>query len=171
MDDWIHTGDVAEIDSCRSIKIVDHVKVNFSCLTGQCGRRWSLIFHLSSSNNNCRGIMKLAQGEYVALEKIENLYSSTPIVAQIYVHGDSLQSFLVAVLVPDPIQLAGIAGSLTGTKVSPENNPALAAACKDERVVSHILSTLTKVADQSGLKGYASVIFSFGPCWMTFMLS
>jgi long-chain acyl-CoA synthetase len=106
-----------------------------------------------------QNIMKLAQGEYVALEKIENLYSSTPIVAQIYVHGDSLQSFLVAVLVPDPIQLAGIAGSLTGTKVSPENTPALAAVCKDERVVSHILSILTKVADQSGLKGYAAVIF------------
>jgi len=107
--------------------------------------------------------MKLAQGEYVALEKIENLYSSTPIVAQIYVHGDSLQSFLVAVLVPDPIQLAGIAGSLTGIKVSAENTPALAAACKDERVVSHILSILTEVADQSGLKGYVAVPFHLNP--------
>lgn len=103
--------------------------------------------------------MKLAQGEYVALEKIENLYSSTPVVAQIYVHGDGLQSFLVAVLVPDPIQLARIAASLGVTKVSPENTPALAAACKDERVVSHILSILTNVADQSGLKGYVAVSF------------
>lgn len=98
--------------------------------------------------------MKLAQGEYVALEKIENLYSSTPLVAQIYIHGDSLQSYLVGVLIPDPVQLSGIVATVTGKNISPEDTAALSLACKDDRVIAHVLGLLTKVAHQNGLKGY-----------------
>src|SRR5690348_11108498 len=101
--------------------------------------------------------MKLAQGEYVALEKIENLYSSNPIVAQIYVHGDGLQSYLVAVFVPDAVQLSNIALSVTKKKIAPEDTAALSAVCNDERVVSHILGVLTKVAHHNDLKGYVSI--------------
>lgn len=36
-------------------------------------------------------IFKLAQGEYIAPEKIENIYIRSEPVSQIYVHGDSLQ--------------------------------------------------------------------------------
>lgn len=36
-------------------------------------------------------IFKLAQGEYIAPEKIENIYISSPYVSQIFVHGESLQ--------------------------------------------------------------------------------
>lgn len=36
-------------------------------------------------------IFKLAQGEYIAPEKIENIYTRSDPVAQIFVHGDSLQ--------------------------------------------------------------------------------
>lgn len=36
-------------------------------------------------------IFKLAQGEYIAPEKIENIYVRSSAVAQVYVHGDSLQ--------------------------------------------------------------------------------
>jgi Long-chain acyl-CoA synthetases (AMP-forming) len=99
--------------------------------------------------------MKLAQGEYVALEKIENLYGASPVVGQIYVHGDSLQSYLLAIVIPDPVQLATIVSSLTGARVKPDDFETLLKACKDERVNKHFLTTLTQEAKRNGLKGCA----------------
>jgi len=142
----MHTGDVGEIDSCGRIKIVDRVKVNHILM-------WRVSYNVNTNYNFSQNIMKLAQGEYVALEKIENLYSSTPLVAQLYVHGDGLQSYLIAVLIPDPVQLAGIVTSVTGQKVAAEDSAALQSACHDERVVGHVQKILNKVGQQNGLKG------------------
>ena len=36
-------------------------------------------------------IFKLAQGEYIAPEKIENIYQRSEPIAQVFVHGESLQ--------------------------------------------------------------------------------
>lgn len=126
---WLHTGDVGEIDSAGRVKIIDRVK----------------------------NIMKLSQGEYVALEKIENAYGGLPVVAQIYVHGDSLQSYLLAVVVPDPIHLASIVSNIQGRRVSPDDGAALAAACKDNRVIAHMLNVVRKEAKRHGLKGFETI--------------
>jgi long-chain acyl-CoA synthetase len=128
-DGWVHTGDVAEIDSVGRLKIVDRVK----------------------------NIMKLAQGEYVALEKIENLYSTSPVVQQIYVHGSGLESYLIAVVVPDPLKLAAAASSITGRKVSDQDIAALENACKDDRINQWFLNELTKEAKRAGLNGFEIV--------------
>ena len=97
--------------------------------------------------------MKLSQGEYVALEKIENLCSSSPLVAQLYVHCEGLQSYLVGVLVPDPVQFATLS-ELNGKKIAPEDITALSAACRDEHVIALILTLLGKVAEHNGLKWF-----------------
>lgn len=47
--------------------------------------------------------MKLAQGEWVIPTKIENVMEGHPRVNQCFVYGDSLSSFLVAVIVPSPL--------------------------------------------------------------------
>ena len=101
--------------------------------------------------------MKLSQGEYVALERIENTLSATPIIAQIFVYGQSLQSYLLAVVIPDPVNLARIASPILGKEIASTDTAALDEAVKDQRVVKAILDTLTKESAKSGLKGYEYV--------------
>ena len=98
--------------------------------------------------------MKLSQGEYVALERIENVYAACPVVQQIYVHGDSLQSYLVGIVVPDPVVLARVASEVWKKGVSERDLGVLDEAVKDERVVKTVLGMLTKDGVRYGLKGY-----------------
>ena len=87
--------------------------------------------------------MKLSRGEYVALGRIENVLSAAPIIAQIFVYGHSLQSYLLAVVVPDPINLARIASPILGKEIAGIDTAVLDEAVKGERVVKAILD-LTK---------------------------
>jgi len=45
-------------------------------------------------------VLKLAQGEFVTLAKLEAEFGNSPLVRQIYVYGNSAQPYLVAVVVP-----------------------------------------------------------------------
>lgn len=72
-DGWYKTGDIASVDERGRFYIIDRKK----------------------------NIFKLSQGEYVAPEKIENILIQSPFVAQVFVHGESLESVLVCVVVPD----------------------------------------------------------------------
>ncbi|THH29715.1 hypothetical protein EUX98_g4475 [Antrodiella citrinella] len=127
---WFHTGDVGELDSKGRFKIIDRVK----------------------------NIMKLAQGEYVAVERIETMYSASPVVAQLYVHGDSLQSYLVAVLVPDPVQLASIASIVLKARVVPDDHGRLGQAIADPQVVDALFTELAKEGNKNDLKGYEHIV-------------
>jgi fatty acid CoA ligase FadD9 len=59
-------------------------------------------------------VLKLAQGEFVTLAKLEAVFGNSPLVRQIYVYGNSSQPYLLAVVVPTDVNAskAAIAESL-----------------------------------------------------------
>ena len=58
-----------------------------------------------------KNIFKLQQGEYVAAEKVENLYMKCPLFAEIFIHGESTESFAIAIGVPHQKALIEFASS------------------------------------------------------------
>ncbi|KAK6202891.1 long-chain-fatty-acid CoA ligase [Scheffersomyces amazonensis] len=92
-DGWFYTGDVARIDAT-------------------CGNRLYII-------DRVKNFFKLAQGEYITPEKIENTYlSQFPFVQQLYVHGDSLKTFLVGIVGLDPATIDGYISRRFKDKIS-----------------------------------------------------
>ncbi|KIJ44209.1 hypothetical protein M422DRAFT_30387 [Sphaerobolus stellatus SS14] len=126
---WLHTGDIGEIDSAGRLRIIDRVK----------------------------NIMKLAQGEYVALEKVENAYSGSPCISQIFVHGDSLKDHLIAVIVPDAEHVCNLVKRLHGHTIHVTDEKAVAEAIRDLKVKSALFEEINKQGKKSGLKGFESV--------------
>jgi len=52
--------------------------------------------YLDRRNN----VLKLSQGEFVTVAKLEALFGDSPLVRQIFVYGNSARSYLLAVIVP-----------------------------------------------------------------------
>ncbi|KAF9164364.1 Long chain acyl-CoA synthetase 7 peroxisomal [Actinomortierella ambigua] len=119
-DGWAHTGDVGAWDDKGRLVVIDRVK----------------------------NIFKLAQGEYIAPEKIEAILSKHYLVAQTFVYGDSLKSTLVGVIVPDAETLKDWANENgLGSKTFEE-------LCKEKKVKETLLKELTQFGRESDLKGF-----------------
>ena len=72
-DGWLHTGDIGMWNADGSLSIVDRKK----------------------------NIFKLAQGEYVSPESVEGIVAACKWVGQVWVYGNSFESYVVAIVVPD----------------------------------------------------------------------
>lgn len=46
-------------------------------------------------------IFKLSQGEYIVPQRVEGAYKQSPLLAQVFIYGDSARSYLVGVAVPE----------------------------------------------------------------------
>ncbi|BCO68774.1 carboxylic acid reductase [Mycobacterium intracellulare] len=78
-------------------------------------------------------VLKLAQGEFVTLAKLEAVFGNSPLIRQIYVYGNSSQPYLLAVVVPTEEALA-------------DNDL--------ESLKPKIADSLQKVAKETGLQSY-----------------
>ncbi|KAJ4900675.1 hypothetical protein Rs2_14626 [Raphanus sativus] len=119
-DEWLHTGDIGLWLPGGRLKIIDRKK----------------------------NIFKLAQGEYIAPEKIENVYTKCRFVSQCFIHGDSFNSSLVAIVAVDPDVMKDWASS-EGIKY--EN---LGQLCKDPKVRKAVLTEMDIVGREAQLRGF-----------------
>lgn len=129
-DGWFHTGDICEIDSLGRFKIIDRKK----------------------------NVLKLAQGEYISPERIENVYlGSTTLFQMAYVHGDPQKSFLVAVLGIDPVPFATFAGKILKRQISATDLVALKVAANDPKVRKAVVKMLDDVGRKAKFNSYEKV--------------
>lgn len=122
VDGWFHTGDVGEWQPDGSMKIIDRKK----------------------------NIFKLSQGEYVAVENLENIYGLVSDIDSIWIYGNSFESFLVAVANPNQQALE---------RWAKENNISgdFDSLCENPKAKEYILGELSKIGKEKKLKGFEFV--------------
>ena len=129
-DGWFCTGDIATVDSRGRFKIIDRRK----------------------------NVLKLAQGEYISPERIENIYlSHLNYLAMAYVHGDSLQTFLVAIFAVQPDMFAPFASKVLSRTIEATDMEAIREACDDQRIRKAVMHDLDKVGRKNKFAGYERV--------------
>ncbi|KAG1656671.1 Long-chain-fatty-acid--CoA ligase 1 [Nymphon striatum] len=121
-DGWLHTGDIGMWLPNGGLKIVDRKK----------------------------HIFKLSQGEYIAPEKIEGCYMKSQYVSQLFVHGESLKSCLVAIVVAEkpPVMKYCKDNNINGTWEE---------ICQNQSIKSLIINDLTSFGKKEGLKSFEQV--------------
>jgi long-chain acyl-CoA synthetase len=129
-DGWFKTGDIATIDALGRFTIIDRRK----------------------------NVLKLAQGEYISPERIEGIYlNGCNYLAQAYVHGDSVQTFLVAIFGVQPDMFAPFASKILGKEVSATDFAQIKAAAAEEKVRQAVLRDLDRIGRKNKFAGYEKV--------------
>lgn len=122
---WLHSGDVGLWTADGQLKIIDRKK----------------------------NIFKLAQGEYVSAEKVENVINQALLIGQSFVYGDSFQTYLVAIVVPDEEPVRAWAES----NVPDAASTSFSELCKSEELRNEILSEIQRLSKINGLHGFETI--------------
>lgn len=129
-DGWFHTGDICSVDEMGRFKIIDRKK----------------------------NVLKLAQGEYISPERIENVYlGNCAWLGQGYVHGDSSQSNLVAIFGIQPDLFAPFVSKIVGKQIPATDVKALEAAAQEDKVRKAVVKELGKVGRKAKFNSYENV--------------
>ena len=92
-----------------------------------------------------KNIFKLQQGEYIAPEKIENIYARCKFVAESFVYGDSLRDYLVAIIHPNPDHLPVVAKEMGIQETDFKK------LCENPKLTQFIFEEITKQSKHDGL--------------------
>lgn len=118
-DGWFMTGDIGEFDKYGHLKIIDRKK----------------------------NLVKTLNGEYIALEKLESVYRSAPVVANICVYAAQDQVKPIAIIVPVEATLQKLA------KENGIEGGSVETLVHNEQLKAIVLKTLQQAGRAGGLKG------------------
>jgi long-chain acyl-CoA synthetase len=128
-DGWFHTGDVGEVRADGSLRLIDRKKALF----------------------------KLAQGEYISPERVEAALAGSGLVEQVWVTGDSLAAFPVAVAVPreDALRkLLASTPSIAKLGALPPASAGCEALCEVPGAAAAVAAALAAAAAAAGLRPF-----------------
>ena len=123
-DGWLHSGDVGLIMTSfgNAIKIIDRAK----------------------------NIFKLSQGEYVASEKVEGILANSKYVEQIFIHGEGVQSYIVAIVSPNK----GECVTFLKEKGIDTTKEEVQKYYSNEELIKEVLKDMDQVGRSNDLKGF-----------------
>ncbi|OON23186.1 AMP-binding enzyme [Opisthorchis viverrini] len=137
-DGYVRMGDIGRWTDRGTLQIVDRVK----------------------------NIFKLSQGEYVAPEKVEQIYALSPLVTNVYVEGNALYPYAVGVVVPNlqeierqfPQQLPSDGVQHTESEKSREKTSVPLLDLNQEKNLTKLLiDELNRIGSAGGLKGFEQI--------------
>jgi len=130
---WLHSGDIATILPGGCIKIIDRAK----------------------------NIFKLSQGEYVTPEQLEIVFMQSKWIQQIFVDGNPLKSWLVAIVVLNKdILLSHL------QQINHKSDDDLSAICQDEDVINLVMNDMVEIGKKNKLLGFEfpkKILLTFDP--------
>lgn len=124
-DGWFMTGDIGEWTPTGALKIIDRKK----------------------------NLVKTANGEYIALEKLESTYRSNTLVLNLCVYADENKVKPIAMILPNEQHMKHFLQEEKLASSEELSSKELSDFYEDKKVVSKVLNSLLATGKSQGLKG------------------
>jgi len=124
-DGWFKTGDIGEFRENNALALIDRKK----------------------------SLVKLANGEYIAVEYLECVYKSSLIVENICVYGKSFENYPIAIVVPHKREIQELAiSNHICADINDAENTSFKDLCNNQIIRLAVLKNLQKIAFENNLK-------------------
>lgn len=124
-DGWFKTGDIGEWTANGALRIIDRRK----------------------------NLVKTQNGEYIALEKLESVYRSNPVVLNLCVYADQSKVKPIAIVLPNELHFKLFLAEENIYLESELKTKEISHLCEDKKVQKAVLNSLLATGKAQGLKG------------------